>query len=55
MIDKISYSPINIMSSIQPKDNAGEGADDLGKKFGSFLNDAMSNLNAQQKQVDQLN
>jgi flagellar hook-basal body complex protein FliE len=55
MIDKISYSPINIMSSITPKDNAGEGADDLGKKFGSFLNEAMTNLSAQQKQVDQLN
>lgn len=55
MIDKISYSPINIMSSIQPKDNTGEGADDLGKKFGSFLNDAITNLNTQQIQVDQLN
>ena len=36
MIDKISYSPINIMSSIQPKDNSGEGAADLGKKIWFF-------------------
>ncbi|KQX69194.1 MULTISPECIES: flagellar hook-basal body complex protein FliE [unclassified Paenibacillus] len=55
MIDKISYSPLNIMSSIQPKDNSGEGAADLGKRFGSFLNDAISNLNTQQQQVDNLN
>lgn len=55
MIDKINYSPLNIMSSIQPKDNSGEGAADLSKRFGSFLNDAMNNLNAGQQQVDQLN
>ncbi|GFZ83874.1 hypothetical protein GCM10008018_32210 [Paenibacillus marchantiophytorum] len=55
MIDKISYSPLNIMSSVQPKSDAGEGAADLGKRFGSFLNDAITNLNTQQQQVDQLN
>ncbi|UJF35339.1 flagellar hook-basal body complex protein FliE [Paenibacillus hexagrammi] len=55
MIDKISYSPINIMSTIKPIDRTGEGAADLGKQFGAFLNDAISNLNNQQQQVDQLN
>jgi len=55
MIDKISYTPKNIMSPVQPKVSSGEGAADLGKQFGSFLNDAMNNLNDQQKQVDQLN
>lgn len=55
MIDKISYSPLNIMSSVQPKDNSGVGAADVGKQFGSFLNDALNNLNDQQIAVDQLN
>lgn len=55
MIDKISYSPLNIMSSVQPKDNSAEGAADLSKQFGSFLNEAMNNLNTGQQQVDQLN
>ncbi|MFC5448335.1 flagellar hook-basal body complex protein FliE [Paenibacillus aestuarii] len=55
MIDKISYSPMNIMSPVKPKASSGEGAADLGKQFGSFLNDAVNNLNDQQKQVDQLN
>lgn len=52
MIDKISYSPL---SSIQPKENPGIGAADLSKQFGSYLNDAISNLNEQQIAVDQLN
>jgi flagellar hook-basal body complex protein FliE len=55
LIDKISYSPLNIMSSVQPKDNSGVGAADVGKQFGSFLNDALNNLNDQQIAVDQLN
>ncbi|MGG1520108.1 flagellar hook-basal body complex protein FliE [Paenibacillus oryzisoli] len=55
MIDKISYSPMNVLSSVQPKDNSGEGAADLSKKFGDFLNNAITNLNVQQQQVDQLN
>lgn len=55
MIDKISYSPLNIMSSVQSKDNSGVGAADVGKQFGSFLNDALGNLNDQQIAVDQLN
>jgi flagellar hook-basal body complex protein FliE len=55
LIDKISYSPLNIMSSVQPKDISGVGAADVGKQFGSFLNDALNNLNEQQMAVDQLN
>ncbi|MCD1257824.1 flagellar hook-basal body complex protein FliE [Paenibacillus athensensis] len=46
---------MNIMSSIQPKDNAGDGAATVGKKFGAFLSDAINNLNQQQQTVDQLN
>jgi flagellar hook-basal body complex protein FliE len=55
LIDKISSNPVNIMSAVQPKDNTGMGAADLGKQFGSFLNDAITNLSAQQTTVDQLN
>jgi len=55
VIDKISYSPMNIMSSIQPKDNAGDGAATVGKNFGAFLSEAVNNLNQQQQTVDQLN
>ncbi len=39
-------------ASIQPK--AGNGAVDLSKQFGNFLDQAMANLNDQQAQVDQL-
>jgi flagellar hook-basal body complex protein FliE len=55
LIDKISSSPLNLISSVQPKDVTEMGASDLGEQFGSFLNNAINNLNAQQTTVDQLN
>jgi flagellar hook-basal body complex protein FliE len=55
LIDKIGSNPANLISSVQPKSVTEIGASDLGKQFGAFLNDAVNNLNAQQKTVDQLN
>jgi flagellar hook-basal body complex protein FliE len=57
LIDKISYSPMNIMSSasVQAKDDSSASASDISKQFGSFLNEAINNLNNQQNTVDQLN
>lgn len=55
MINKISYSPTNIMSSIQPIENKGPGAAAIGKQFGTFLNHAIGKLNEQQMTVDKLN
>ncbi|MBP1991342.1 flagellar hook-basal body complex protein FliE [Paenibacillus eucommiae] len=55
MIDQISSSPASLIKSIVPNENTGNGAADLGKQFGSFLNDAMANLNTGQAVVEQLN
>lgn len=55
MIDKISNSPVNLMNVVQPKEVSETSASDVGKQFGSFLNDAINNLNVQQTTVDQLN
>jgi flagellar hook-basal body complex protein FliE len=55
LIDKITSSPMNLVNSVQPKDVTEMGASDLGKQFGSFLNDAINNLSAQQTAADQLN
>ncbi|MNR47115.1 flagellar hook-basal body protein FliE [compost metagenome] len=43
------------MSSVQPKENLGQGAADLSKQFGAFFDDALTKLNDQQIRVDQLN
>jgi flagellar hook-basal body complex protein FliE len=57
LIDKISNNPMNIMSSgsVQAKNDSSANASDVSKQFGSFLNDAINNLNDQQNTVDQLN
>jgi flagellar hook-basal body complex protein FliE len=55
MIDKISYSPMNMMSTIQPRENEGVGAAEVSKQFGTFLNNALNKLQEQQATVDKLN
>jgi flagellar hook-basal body complex protein FliE len=42
-------------NAVPAVNNEGEGASGLAKTFGSFLNDALNQLNAQQNEVDQLN
>jgi flagellar hook-basal body complex protein FliE len=55
LIEKISSNPINLVNSAQSPIDKDMSASDMSKQFGSFLNDAMNNLNDQQKTVDQLN
>jgi flagellar hook-basal body complex protein FliE len=56
VVDKlIGVSPIKPVQASQQSKNSGLGATELTKNFGSFLNDAVSQLNNQQSQVDELN
>lgn len=50
-------SPVKGIASVASGANAqaGRSATDLGKQFGDMLHDAIQNLNAEQKHVDQLN
>jgi flagellar hook-basal body complex protein FliE len=55
LIDKISSNPVNLIKAAQPANVTEVGANDLGKQFGAFLNEAITNLNTQQATVEQLN
>jgi flagellar hook-basal body complex protein FliE len=55
LIDKISSNPVSFIKASQPANAAEPGANDLGKQFGAFLNEAINSLNTQQATVDQLN
>jgi flagellar hook-basal body complex protein FliE len=55
LIDKISSNPVSLIKAAQPANVTEIGANDLGKQFGAFLNEAITNLNTQQTTVDQLN
>jgi flagellar hook-basal body complex protein FliE len=55
LIDKISSNPVSLIKAAQSANVTEEGANDLGKQFGAFLNEAINNLNTQQATVDQLN
>jgi flagellar hook-basal body complex protein FliE len=55
MIDKITSNPVSLIKAVQPANVTETGANDLGKQFGAFLNEAIGNLNSQQTTVDQLN
>jgi flagellar hook-basal body complex protein FliE len=55
MIDKIISNPVSLIKAVQPANVTETGANDLGKQFGAFLNEAIGNLNSQQTTVDQLN
>jgi flagellar hook-basal body complex protein FliE len=54
LVDMLNMKTL-AMNSIQPKEKASTGAVDLSQQFGSFLNDAMTNLSTQETSVDQLN
>jgi flagellar hook-basal body complex protein FliE len=54
VIDAIGLKPLTMLTKTPVK--AEEvGGTDLAQQFGSFLNNAMSNLSNQEAQVDQLN
>jgi flagellar hook-basal body complex protein FliE len=53
MIDQIGLKPLTMLT--QPQTKTEVGATDLTQQFGSFLNNAISNLSNQEAQVDQLN
>jgi flagellar hook-basal body complex protein FliE len=55
LIDKISSNPVSLIKAAQPANVTEIGANDLGKQFGAFLNEAIGNLNTQQATVEQLN
>lgn len=55
MIEQIGFLPKKPLVSLSDKTSGEAGAAQIGKQFGSFLNDAMSNLNKQQATVDTLN
>lgn len=54
MIDKIGYKPIPLAQTASLTPN-GTGGAEVAKSFGSFLNDALNQLNEQQNTVDKLN
>jgi flagellar hook-basal body complex protein FliE len=54
MINKIGVQPASFLKPLQNKENE-TGAADVGKSFGDMLNNAMSQLSAQEKTVDALN
>lgn len=56
MIHPAALSSNKITSAIQPSDKSSAiGAAQVSKQFGAFLSDAISKINEQQIQVDQLN
>ncbi|GAA3406669.1 flagellar hook-basal body complex protein FliE [Paenibacillus hodogayensis] len=55
MIQQIGFLPKKPLVSASAGPNADEGAAQLAKDFGSFLNDAMNGLNKQTSAVDKLN
>ena len=54
MIDQIGFKPLTMLTN-SPAKAEDVGATDLSKQFGSFLNDAISNISNQESQVDSLN
>jgi flagellar hook-basal body complex protein FliE len=54
VIDPIGIKPLAMLAQPQVKTDQ-VGATDLAQQFGSFLNNAISNLSNQESQVDQLN
>jgi flagellar hook-basal body complex protein FliE len=52
MIDQIGLKPLTMLA--QPQTKTEVGATDLAQQFGSFLNNAISNLSNQETKVDQL-
>jgi flagellar hook-basal body complex protein FliE len=54
LIEQIAMKPLAMAAQSQGKTDQA-GATDLAQQFGSFLNNAMTNLSNQQAQVDQLN
>jgi flagellar hook-basal body complex protein FliE len=53
MIEHIGLKPLTMFT--QPQVKTEVGATDLAQQFGSFLNNAISNLSNQEAQVDKLN
>jgi flagellar hook-basal body complex protein FliE len=54
LIQNITTQPLNLFP-LQPKTNTEIGAADLSQQFGTFLNEAITNLSNEQASVDQLN
>lgn len=54
MIDKIGFKPLTLVGDASLTPN-GTGGANVAKSFGSFLNDAIDQLNEQQNTVDKLN
>jgi flagellar hook-basal body complex protein FliE len=54
VIDKIGYNPLTLAKDASLAPN-GTGGAEVAKSFGSFLNDALNQLNDQQNTVDKLN
>ncbi|MFC0214333.1 flagellar hook-basal body complex protein FliE [Paenibacillus chartarius] len=54
MIEKIAYKPLTLAGNATISSN-GAGAAEVANSFGSFLNNAIEDLNAQQNTVDRLN
>jgi flagellar hook-basal body complex protein FliE len=54
VIEQIGIKPLANLAQPQMKTEPN-GATDLAQQFGSFLNNAISNLSNQESQVDQLN
>jgi flagellar hook-basal body complex protein FliE len=54
VIDKIGYKPLPLVSNASISPN-GTGESEVAKSFGTFLNNAIDDLNEQQQTVDQLN
>jgi flagellar hook-basal body complex protein FliE len=55
MIDRIGSNPLSAISAAPASSGSSIGAADVSKGFGEFLNDALNNLNEQEKTVDELN
>lgn len=57
MLEKLSFQPsVSALKALQPGDKAkSTGAADLGQSFGDMLNQALNQLNAQEKAVETLN
>ncbi|PYI50364.1 flagellar hook-basal body complex protein FliE [Paenibacillus flagellatus] len=55
MIEQIGFLPKKPLVTLDSNPSKETGAAQIAKDFGSFLNDAMTNLNKQQAAVDTLN
>ncbi|MDF2924728.1 MAG: fliE [Paenibacillaceae bacterium] len=55
MITKIGLQPASFLKQVQPKEDSQTGAAELGQSFGNMLNNAMTQLSAQEQAVEVLN